>query len=249
MFLVNRLLRLTIIITASLNIALAAENSSILNNPIDDNKHELITSIYASLYSAIKMDSADEGKQFISFGADINYRYEDGKTPLMLASSMGSTRSVLSLIELGANPNLTSKQGMTALDYARNVNNQSIIAILQTDKPQAPSLSTENQLITTIQFYLNRLGYIAGDVDGVYGSKTKNSLKQFAIDFSQPYRVEISDRQVETLFNAMTGAKSEITPDAIEARTHEENDLIETVPTELVEELSSSEKEALNLTR
>ena len=235
-----------IIITASSHIALAAETINLSNNSANDNKQELITSIYESLYSAIKMDSANEVNQFIAFGADINFRYEGGKTPLMLASSMGSISTVRSLLELGADINLISKEKMTALDYAREINNESIIALLQIDKTQVTSQSSDNQLIATIQLYLNRLGYIAGDVDGIYGDKTRTSLKQFSIDFEQNYLAEISERQIETLFNAMLG--NEITKATYSADTSikRENDLIEIVPTGVIEDLTISETVVIN---
>ena len=238
-----------IIITASSHIALAAETISLANNSANDNKQELITSIYESLYSAIKMDSANEVKQFIAFGADINYRYEGGKTPLMLASSMGSISTVRSLLELGANMNLVSKEKMTALDYAREINNESIIALLHTDKTQVTPKLSDKELIATIQLYLNRLGYIAGDVDGIYGDKTRTSLKQFSIDFEQNYLAEISERQIETLFNAMSGNEIAKTTNSAGRSTKKENDLIEIVPTEIIEDLTISETEVINSTR
>ena len=188
-------------------------------------------------------------QQFVAFGADINYRYEDGKTPLMLASSMGSISTVRSLLELGANINLVSKEKMTALDYARGINNQSIISLLHTDKKQVTPQLSDNELIATIQLYLNRLGYIAGDVDGIYGNKTRISLKQFSIDFEQNYRVEISERQIETLFNAMSGNEIAKTTKPADRISKKENDLIEIVPTVLIEDLSISETEVINTTR
>ena len=230
MFVVRVLLVSILIINiASSHIALAAETINLTNNSANDNKQELITSIYESLYSAIKMDSANEVKQFIAFGADINYRYEGDKTPLMLASSMGSISTVRSLLELGANMNLTSKENMKALDYAHEINNKSIVALLQIDKTHVTSPLSDNQLISTIQLYLNRLGYVAGDVDGIYGDKTRSSLKQFSIDFEQNYHAEISERQIESLFNAMIGNESAHTTNTAETSIKNENDLTEIV--------------------
>jgi len=165
-------------------------------------------------------------QQFVAFGADINYRYEDGKTPLMLASSMGSISTVRSLLELGANMNLVSKEKMTALDYARGINNQSIISLLHTDKKQVTPQLSDNELIATIQLYLN-----------------------ISIDFEQNYRVEISERQIETLFNAMSGNEIAKTTKPADRISKKENDLIEIVPTVLIEDLSISETEVINTTR
>jgi ankyrin repeat protein len=249
MFLAKILFISILIITASSHITLAAETISLTSNSAYDNKRQLIISMYESLYSAIEMDSAHEVQQFVAFGADINYRYEDGKTPLMLASSMGSTNTVRSLLALGANMNLVSKEKMTALDYARETNNQSIIALLHTDKTQVTTQLSDNELIATIQLYLNRLGYIAGDVDGIYGDKTRISLKQFSIDFEQNYLAEISERQIETLFNAMLGNEITTATNSANTGTKKENDLIEIVPTVLIEDLTISETEVINSIR
>ncbi len=250
MFLAKILLvSILIIITASSHIAFAAETINFANNSANDNKQELISNIYESLYNAIEMDSANEVKQFVSFGADINYRYEGDKTPLMLASSMGSISTVRSLIELGANMNLVSKEKMTALDYARETNNQFIITLLHTDKTQVTIQLSDNELIATIQLYLNRLGYIAGNVDGIYGDKTRISLKQFSIDFEQNYRAEISERQIETLFNAMSGNETANSTNSADKNTKRANNVLEIVPTETIEKLTISETKEINSTR
>lgn len=87
--------------------------------------------MYESLLDAIKMDSEKEVIQFIAFGAYIDHRYEGEKTPLMLASSMGSIGAVRALLELGANPHLKSNEGMTAIDYAHKNNYRFITAVLK----------------------------------------------------------------------------------------------------------------------
>jgi ankyrin repeat protein len=109
----------SLLLTVILHIVVEAEgNNSSNNNLIVDTRS---ISIYQSLYSAIEMDSANEVKQFIAFGADINHRYEDEKTPLMLASNMGSIDAIHALLELGANPDLVSVENMTAMDYAKKM--------------------------------------------------------------------------------------------------------------------------------
>ena len=102
-----------------------------LHTPPYINSQRLITDLYQSLYSAIEMDSANEVKQF---GADINYRYEGGKTPLMLASSMGSIDTIRALLELGANRSLVSEENMIAIDYAKSKQHKHITEILKADK-------------------------------------------------------------------------------------------------------------------
>ncbi|NNC67458.1 MAG: peptidoglycan-binding protein, partial [Gammaproteobacteria bacterium] len=121
-----------------------------------------------------------------------------------------------------------------------------IIVLLQNDKTQVTTQSSDNQLIATIQLYLNRLGYIAGDVDGIYGDKTRTSLKQFSIDFKQNYLAEISERQIETLFNAMSGNEIAKATNSADTSIKRENDLVEIVPTEVIEDLTISETEVIN---
>ena len=180
--------------------------------PFETNK---TIGLYESLYNAIEMDNGNEVRQFIAFGADVDYRYKGGKTPLMHASSLGSLNAVITLLELGANIDLVSKEDLTAIDYARNANDENILAILQVSVTPK-EVQSQRQLIATIQFYLNRLGYIAGDIDGVFGIKTRKSLRQFSIDHKQPFTPEISSRQIEVLYDVM------ITPEFIP--TFKQND-------------------------
>lgn len=188
----------SLLLTVILHIVVEAEgNNSSNNNLIVDTRS---ISIYQSLYSAIEMDSANEVKQFIAFGADINHRYEDEKTPLMLASNMGSIDAIHALLELGANPDLVSVENMTAMDYAKKNGDHLIIAALNINN-HATKADPEIILIRKIQFLLGRLGYDAGEVDGDYGKRTKQSLENFTIGTNQTYPAEISNRQVESLKN------------------------------------------------
>lgn len=124
------LLLLVTLCTAFPLITVGAGESSNKNHKLD---------LYESLYSAIEMDRANEVKQFIDFGAEINHRYGGGKTPLMLASQMGSISVVRVLLEMGADPSLVSEDNLTAMDYANNKNDVFIVAVLNTT--QNPSLS------------------------------------------------------------------------------------------------------------
>ncbi|QMU60353.1 MAG: hypothetical protein GKR92_01045 [Gammaproteobacteria bacterium] len=227
MFPNKKLLTLLLIISASLNIALSTETNDFIKDSAKDNKQGLIIGMYESLYNAIEMDSASEVEQLIAFGANIDHRNKAGITPLMLASSMGSINTVGMLLKLGADTDLTSKEGMKAIDFAHKANDRKIITILQANHTPEET-SSERQLITTIQFYLNRLGYIAGNIDGVYGVKTRKSLKQFSIDYKQNFAIEISSRQVETLFHAMSLTNP---IDIAGKEVSEESNLSEEIPT------------------
>ena len=245
MFLNRKQLTLLLIISASLNTVLAAETNGLINDSNKDSQQELIIGIYESLYSAIEMDSANEVEQLIAFGADINHRYESAITPLMYASSMGSINTVDILLKLGADIDLTSKEDMTAIDFAHKANDKNIITFLQTNYP-AEETPSERQLITTIQFYLNRLGYVAGNVDGFFGTKTRKSLKQFSIDYKQAFAIEVSPRQIETLFHAMSATDS---IDMAGKETSVESSLSETNPSTINVDLAISDAEATTTVR
>jgi len=156
--------------------------------------------LHKALFDSIKIDNEVEVRQIIAFGADVNYRYEGSKTPLMVASELGKTKSVKTLLELGSKHELKSTEDMTALDYARKNKHAAISNTLEALTVSQPT-QTKRQIITTIQYYLNRLGYVAGNLDGIYGTKTRNSLKQFSRDFNQNFPVEISERQIEEIVN------------------------------------------------
>lgn len=114
-------------------------------NESDKNNHKI--DLYESLYSAIEMDRANEVEQFIHFGAEINHRFDGNKTPLMIASQIGSISVVRTLLELGADPNLVSAENLTALDYAKNKNDAFIVAVLKTGQNPASTDATTAELI------------------------------------------------------------------------------------------------------
>lgn len=62
---------------------------------------------------------------------DINKPNNAGLTPLMLAVVMQKPQAVKVLLKNGANKNLKTQKGMTAMDYAKNKGNQDIIWMLK----------------------------------------------------------------------------------------------------------------------
>jgi hypothetical protein len=152
-------------------------------------------SLYDAFYDAIEMDSFLEVKQFINFGVDVNYQYEGGKTPIMIASESGSVRVAVTLLTLGADTDLKSNNKMTALDYANRGNDKFIIALLKNNS------YANKPLIKEIQFYLHKLGYNPGPIDGLLGNKTSSALKNFSSNTHPNHPAEISRRQVEILKN------------------------------------------------
>ena len=130
----------------------SAENSEHASLSSVNDENNLISNIYTSLHDAIETDRAYEVKKFIEFGADINYRYENAMTPLMLASKIGSIGVVKVLIELGADQKLTSDENMTAMDYAVKNNNKFVVSVLKTNlKSDVHDKSIVTQDIVTVE--------------------------------------------------------------------------------------------------
>ncbi len=145
-FSIKQLIFICILIISSTHLVHSIEPRIKNNHASDNTDSQLSVSIYDLLYSAITMDSSQEVKMFVEFGADINHRYANGKTPLMIASSIGSINTIILLLELGADPQLQSNSGMTALDYANKTNEMSVINILNTS-----TTSHHNQSISNIK--------------------------------------------------------------------------------------------------
>jgi len=152
-------------------------------------------------YKAIEMDNFNEVKQFVSIGADVDHRYNAGLTPLMLASILRSNRTLRILLELGADYEAKSNEGKTALDYAIINKDKHSISLLKAN----PGMNYE--LIKEIQYYLTKLGYKPGPIDGLLGKKTTHSLKQFCKKTKQQKPAEISYKQVEILKDALFNSR------------------------------------------
>ena len=108
-----------------------------INNPTYQTGNNFSIGLYDSLLSAIEIDNSFEVKMFIEFGADINYRYTNGKTPLMIACSLGSINVINILLALGADADLISNDKMSAIDYAHQANNKVIINTLTAKLPSS----------------------------------------------------------------------------------------------------------------
>lgn len=62
----------------------------------------------------------------------------------------------------------------------------------QTESPAPPHYNFDKQKVAKTQDLLNRLGYDAGVVDGVYGGKTRSAIQAFETDRNLPARGDVS---------------------------------------------------------
>lgn len=170
---------------------------------------------YNQFLLSIKNNDVDSVENLVSAGANVNHRFKNGMTPLMIASINGNLNTVTVLLELGANANLKSKDNKTALQYAYEGKHKYIATILRT-KTVIP-----NQLVKDIQTYLSKLGFNPGSIDGIYGTKTKRALRSFSVAYEQKFEIEISQRQLNTIQKVYQEniSKKKAEPDPLVATT------------------------------
>mmetsp|Transcript_24236 Transcript_24236/g.36348 ORF Transcript_24236/g.36348 Transcript_24236/m.36348 type:complete len:302 (+) Transcript_24236:87-992(+) len=83
-----------------------------------------------ALLSSAKQDKAECLKILITFGGDINYRDDIGKTPAMWACLQGNTGALKILMLSNADLNIRGKDGRNARDLAKLVNQKHMVDIL-----------------------------------------------------------------------------------------------------------------------
>jgi ankyrin repeat protein len=109
-----------------------------------------VDSVRALLDAGAKVDETDDdgitllgwaaignrtemARLLIQRGADVNHVDKKGMTPLLYAASIdfGGSRLIQLLLESGARPDASTKEGLTALALARKYNNTSLLPVLE----------------------------------------------------------------------------------------------------------------------
>lgn len=104
-----------------------------------------------SIYEQINDESLDasEIKLLIERGADINYKYKDGTSPLSIALSWGEADLAIALIEAGAD--LSAKDGEESpLKYA--IYNESNINVIESMLDKGASLDFDIEGVTPLEY-------------------------------------------------------------------------------------------------
>jgi len=68
---------------------------------------------------------------FLSKGLDPNWQNYYGETPLIIAARLGKVKSAQWLLDHGANSKVEDKNGLTALQWARDKNHAEVVAVLK----------------------------------------------------------------------------------------------------------------------
>jgi uncharacterized protein len=87
------------------------------------------------LHAAIASGHADTSRLLLERGAAVNARQQAGYTPLMGAAAAGRRDLVDLLIGRGADPSLTSDDGKTAADLARERGHGELAGYLRVTRP------------------------------------------------------------------------------------------------------------------
>ena len=89
---------------------------------------------FTALTGALAGNHNEIAKILILRGANVNHRYEEGFSPLMLAVENGDADMARFLLEHGADINAKTKDDKTALSYALEKGHQDVAAILRTHR-------------------------------------------------------------------------------------------------------------------
>lgn len=84
-----------------------------------------------ALIYAAGMGHTEVAEMLIAAGAKIDASYIDALTPLMWAAGQGNEETVKSLLKLGADKSLKDDRGLTALEIAKQNNQDKIVQLLK----------------------------------------------------------------------------------------------------------------------
>lgn len=116
--------------------AQAQTNSTDINSKDRDGR--------TALMKAALFNKPDDIKALLEKGADPNIQDDDGRTALMLAVVSESVEGVKFLLASKADVTIKDRNGKTALTYANELNNKSIIRLINLFSSADPHVSNSN---------------------------------------------------------------------------------------------------------
>ena len=99
----------------------SGESASALNSTADD----------SLLFWAIRRGHADLVPLLLDHGADIEDRWAEGESPLMMAAWQGQRGTVRLLLDRGADPNYVTDKGWDVVQFAKMSGDNQLIALLK----------------------------------------------------------------------------------------------------------------------
>lgn len=85
---------------------------------------------WTPLHYAVTGEDLDIVKLLLSYGVNVNARSPNGTTPLMMAARYGNEAGAKLLLEHGADPTLKNQLGLTAVDFAKRSDRQSMVNLI-----------------------------------------------------------------------------------------------------------------------
>lgn len=166
-----------------------------------DQKLELLKESF--LYAAAQAGNREDCESLIEFGADVNFRYSDGDTPLLAACRRGHTSTVETLLVHGADVNVIGADCLAPLHICCMRGDYSTLNVLLhanantsalTKDGKSPLVIAESKGFTTIY---NRLIQHVSSLDGRENQPHRiNSSNERTISISErerePERVSVS---------------------------------------------------------
>jgi ankyrin repeat protein len=127
----------------------------------------IYTGLDKKFLKAIKEDNLEKATKLINLGANVDFLYSNGDTPLIVSTSNGQDKIVELLLKNGANPYIQANDGSTALGLAAEEGHQNIFDTLRKRLYKDLFISLQNK---NFEYTTKLIGFGANiniqDIDG-----------------------------------------------------------------------------------
>jgi ankyrin repeat protein len=152
---------------------------------------------YTALHRAAVADSAEVAQLLLAGGAEVNFHGPLGVTPLILAASNGSRRTVEILLEHGADVSTSDGHRQTALSEATAHNHADIVRLLLVHQP-VPTIASMNALAMRGDLEALRLVVRHDELMHDINASVKDQALRFTI-LGGPSQLEERKQMIELL--------------------------------------------------